>query len=127
MIASWTLAVMVALGGQFGQTNSGELRLTVVDAAGLPLESTVELISEANQIREHLNTTPDGALVAKRLPFGSYRVVVGRDGFATCASSTASISRRAESIRRSPSMCRQALYCSTGRRAAPGCRSTFET
>src|SRR5438093_8416081 len=83
MITSWTLAVLIALGGQFGQTNSGELRLTVVDDAGLPLASSVELISEANQIREHLNTNPDGVLVAKRLPFGSYRVVVGRDGFAT--------------------------------------------
>jgi hypothetical protein len=68
--------------GQFGQSNTGELRLTVVDVLGSPLQGGVELVSEANQFRESLQTDPQGILIAKRLPFGAYRVAVTRDGFA---------------------------------------------
>ena len=67
---------------QFTQINTGELRLRVVDGAGLPLRSRVELVSEANQIRQQLDTDADGVLVAKRLPFGTYQVAVMRPGFA---------------------------------------------
>lgn len=68
---------------QFTQSNTGELRLTVTDAASLPLQSAIELVSEANQFRENLETDPQGVLVARRLPFGTYRVAVMRDGFTT--------------------------------------------
>ena len=77
--------VLLLMLAQFGQSNTGELRLTVVDASGLPLQSGVELVSEANQLRESLETNPHGILIAKRLPFGTYRVAVTRDGFATFA------------------------------------------
>lgn len=69
--------------GQFAASNTGELHLTVVDASGLPLRSGVEIVSDANQVRQSLETDPQGSLVAKRLPFGSYRVIVTRDAFAT--------------------------------------------
>jgi hypothetical protein len=81
-VCAFALAVAIA---QFGQSGTGELRVTVTDAAGLPLESAVELVSEANQVREHLETNRQGTIVAKRLPFGTYRVVVTRDGFASHA------------------------------------------
>ena len=68
---------------QFGQSNTGELRLTVNDPGGLPIQSTVRLVSEANQLRQELQTSATGTLVAKRLPFGQYRVEVSRTGFAT--------------------------------------------
>src|SRR5437867_7207734 len=71
--------------GQFGQTNTGELRLSVTDTDGLPIQSVVELVSEANQLRQSLETNPEGTLVAKRLPFGRYRVEVSRQGFAPFA------------------------------------------
>src|SRR5262245_25380741 len=66
---------------QFGQSSTGELHVTVIDAGGLPIQSSVELVSEANQVRQQLSTTDAGTLVAKRLPFGRYRVAVSRDGF----------------------------------------------
>jgi TonB dependent receptor len=81
MLRSFLFLLLTA--SQFTQANSGELRLTVVDAAGFPLQSTVELVSEANQIQQRLETDPQGALVAKRLPFGTYQVVVAHQGFAT--------------------------------------------
>lgn len=74
----WTAA-------QFAQSNTGELRLTVTDQAGLPLQSVVELVSEANQLVQSLETDPQGTLVAKRLPFGRYRIELSRVGFATFA------------------------------------------
>jgi hypothetical protein len=68
---------------QFGQSSTGELRLTVTDSAGLPLKATIELASDAKQLRETLQTDAQGAAVAKRLSFGTYRLTVTRDGFAT--------------------------------------------
>ena len=70
---------------QFGQANTGELHLTVTDPSGLPVQSTVELVSEANQLRETLETSAQGTVIARRLPFGTYRVGVNRDGFAPFA------------------------------------------
>src|SRR5579871_6946034 len=75
--------VLLALLGQFSQSNTGELRLMVTDPDNLPLQSSVELINEAGQIAQHFDTNSDGELVAKRLPFGRYRVEVSRGGFAT--------------------------------------------
>jgi hypothetical protein len=79
------LFLLLLTAGQFGQTNTGELRLTVTDQAGLPVQGAVQLISESNQVRQNLETDPRGTLVAKRLPFGRYRVEVSRAGFATFA------------------------------------------
>ena len=81
----WIRAVLflALLSGQFGQSNTGELRLSVTDADNLPLESTVALVSESNAIAERVQTDAQGALVAKRLPFGRYRLQVSHDGFAT--------------------------------------------
>ena len=83
-MSTFFLVLLVAL-GQFTQTNTGELRLIVVDASGLPVQSDVEIVSDANQVRERLETDPQGSLVARRLPFGSYRVAVTRAGFAAFA------------------------------------------
>jgi outer membrane cobalamin receptor len=83
-MSGYLLVVLLTV-SQFAQTNTGELRVTVTDAAGLPLQSAVELVSEANEVRESLETDPHGTVVAKRLPFGTYRVAVARDGFATFA------------------------------------------
>ena len=77
---AWALAVLM-LAGQFAQTNTGELHLMVTDAAGLPLAGAVEITSEANQVHQRLDTDPQGLLVARRLPFGKYRIVVERSGF----------------------------------------------
>jgi TonB dependent receptor/Carboxypeptidase regulatory-like domain len=79
------LVILLLTLGQFGQVNTGELRLTVVDPSGLALQGDIELVSEANQVRERLQTDAQGTLTAKRLPFGTYRVTVTREGFAPFA------------------------------------------
>src|SRR5579862_8914379 len=81
-MSSLTFVLLLSM-AQFTQSNTGELRVAVTDAGGLPLESGIELVSEANQFREHFETDAQGILNAKRLPFGTYRIAAMRDGFAT--------------------------------------------
>ena len=80
-MVSCVLALFMAL-GQFGQSNTGELRITVTDSSGLPLPGPVDVVSEAHDFRQRADTDPAGLLVVRRLPFGSYRVGVARAGFA---------------------------------------------
>jgi hypothetical protein len=64
------------------QSNAGELRLKVTDPHGLGVRSTVELASEANQYDNTFVTDDNGVLIAKRLPFGLYRIQIQQPGFA---------------------------------------------
>jgi outer membrane cobalamin receptor len=64
------------------QSNSGELRLKVTDPDGFGVKSSVQLVSEVNQLRKTLVTDEAGSLDAKLLPFGVYRLEVQREGFA---------------------------------------------
>jgi TonB-dependent Receptor Plug Domain len=64
------------------QTNQGELRLKVVDPAGLGVKTTVQITSRANQYRRALATSDHGDLDVQRLPFGIYQIEVEGHGFA---------------------------------------------
>ena len=77
------ILVVLLAAAQFAQSSTGELRLRVTDPAGLPLESHAVLASEANGFAQGFDADRDGVIVAKRLPFGRYRVEVTRSGFAT--------------------------------------------
>src|SRR4051812_32022795 len=79
MLSSYLLSLFLF---QFSASNTGELRVTVNDATGLPVQSTVEVSSQANQVRRALQTDVQGQLVARQLPFGTYEVRVSREGFA---------------------------------------------
>src|SRR5829696_68685 len=79
LILTFVAAMLVA---PLSQVNTGELRVAVVDGSGLPLASTVELVSEANQVRTKVDTDENGVFVARPLPFGTYRITVAREGFA---------------------------------------------
>jgi outer membrane cobalamin receptor len=75
-------ALVLAAAMQFAQPDTGELRLTVVDASGLGVATPVELVSEAQQFRATFTSNAQGVLVARRLAFGTYRVNVSAQGFA---------------------------------------------
>jgi len=66
----------------FGQSRMGETRLKITDPSGLGVKSSVELISEAGHFEARFSTDEAGILVAKNLPFGSYRIQVECEGFA---------------------------------------------
>ena len=70
------------LSRSLAQSNAGELRLKVTDPHGLGVRSTVELASEANQYNNTFVTDDNGVLIAKRLPFGLYRIQIQQPGFA---------------------------------------------
>src|SRR5450755_4694019 len=82
------LAVLLWVLPLLAQSNTGELRLTVTDPAGLGLKNApVELVSEANQYREMFVTDDAGKLDAKRLPYGIYLVRIQMEGFAPLSES----------------------------------------
>ncbi len=66
----------------FAQSNTGEMRLTVTDPAGLGVKCAVELVSEGNEYRHTLTTDDQGNLEIKRLPYGIYEIQIKREGFA---------------------------------------------
>jgi hypothetical protein len=70
-----------------GQSKSGELRLKVTDPSGLGVKAAVQLVSEANDYRNTLTTDEAGTLIAKRLPFGLYRIEIKQPGFAEVSAS----------------------------------------
>ncbi len=63
------------------QANMGELRLTLTDESGLPVQGTAQLVSQSNEYSHTFATNSQGRVIAKRLPFGSYTVKVQRPGF----------------------------------------------
>ena len=69
----------------WAQSETGELRLAVTDPSGLAFPSSVELVSNSNQYHRSFTTDPEGKLVAKRLPFGLYRVRIQHERFAPYA------------------------------------------
>jgi hypothetical protein len=73
--------------GLFGQTTSGELHLKVTDPSGAGVKTTVQIISEANQYRNILATSDQGALDVQRLPYGIYQLEINQPGFATISES----------------------------------------
>ena len=71
----------------FAQSNSGELRLRVIDPSGLAVKTPIQIVSEANQYRRVLNTDDQGVLTLQRLPYGVYQVEVRQPGFAEVSQS----------------------------------------
>jgi TonB-dependent receptor-like protein len=79
----WAFVIALLVGaGQFGQSTSGELRIMVRDSSGLAVQCRVTLVSEANDLSQQLDTGTDGLSIAKRLPFGRYRIAINQPAFA---------------------------------------------
>jgi outer membrane cobalamin receptor len=69
------------------QENYGELHLKLTDPSGLGLKTSVELVSEANHYRNTFTTDDSGNLIAKRVPYGVYRLEIRQQGFAPVSQS----------------------------------------
>ncbi|MGA9671466.1 MAG: TonB-dependent receptor plug domain-containing protein, partial [Terracidiphilus sp.] len=65
----------------FSQSNSGELRLKVIDPSGLGVTTTVQIICKANQYRSTLTTGSEGNLDVEHLPYGIYQLEIEKPGF----------------------------------------------
>ncbi len=64
------------------QSNRGELRLKVIDPAGLAVKTSATLVSVANQYRNAFNTDDEGTLDVERLPYGIYQLTIEQTGYA---------------------------------------------
>lgn len=71
----------VAAVAAFSQSNSGEVRLHVVDPSGRGIQVTAHIVSEANQYSANLRTDKQGNLDVSRLPYGIYRLDISQAGF----------------------------------------------
>jgi outer membrane cobalamin receptor len=80
------LATIVFASNIFGQAQTGELRVTITDPAGLALPGAAEVVSEVNQYRRDFEADAAGRFTAKRLAFGLYTIRVSRAGFAPSSS-----------------------------------------
>lgn len=78
---------LVSVSPIFCQTNTGELRLSIIDPSRLAVKTEVEIVSEANQYRSVLTTTHEGKLDVQHLPYGIYRLRIDRAGFAPLSAS----------------------------------------
>ncbi len=63
------------------QSGTGELRLRVTDPDGLAIKASAQLASDANQFHRAYVADDAGALTARSLPFGRYRLRVEHEGF----------------------------------------------
>ncbi len=65
------------------QSGMGELRLRVTDPDGLAIKASAHLASDANEFHRAYVTDDAGALTARSLPFGRYRLKVEHEGFSS--------------------------------------------
>ena len=64
------------------QRARGELHVEVHDSQGTAVAATVELVSEANQLRRTFQIAADGRFTLQDLPFGIYRLSLTAENFA---------------------------------------------
>lgn len=85
------LYLLVFLAGlpAIGESNTGELRLSVGDPSGRAVESQVELVCEANQYHATFQTDDAGNLDARLLPYGLYLLRIEAKSFAPVSESVA--------------------------------------
>jgi len=83
VLASLFSILLAAASPLRAQVNTGELRLTVTDPAGLRLRAAVTVSCDANQYRNAFTTTDSGELDIQPLAYGLYLVRIERAGFAT--------------------------------------------
>jgi len=75
------LGILIVALPLLAQSNAGELRLKVTDPDGLPLKASIELSSDALQLRRSFSTDDSGQFAARNLPFGRYSLQVTSEAF----------------------------------------------
>jgi hypothetical protein len=65
------------------QSNTGELRLKIIDPDGLAVKAAAELSSDAIQFHRSFSSDDAGQAIIRNLPYGLYRLKVHQEGFGT--------------------------------------------
>jgi hypothetical protein len=74
------LVCLLLAAAALAQRQSGQLRVQILDAPGVPLDAQVSLVSLTNQVAI-AGAAADGRWTAGLLPFGPYRLRIERPGF----------------------------------------------
>jgi hypothetical protein len=80
-LARLSFLTVLTLRFAFGQLNSGEIRVSVTDPAGLALPSSLSLVSEASRTHRDVKTNDSGQFTFQHLPFGNYHLTATHSGF----------------------------------------------
>ncbi|MBZ5653634.1 MAG: TonB-dependent receptor, partial [Acidobacteriia bacterium] len=80
-MSAWILAVVCAA-TSLADERAGELRLIVSDASGARLQASGKLLNHGSRFMLELKTNAEGEYTARKLPFGTYELVIERAGFA---------------------------------------------
>jgi len=80
-MSRYCLVLLLVVSSALGQRGTGEIRLTVQDAAGAAMAARAEVVSRSTHTEQSVDIGPDGRYSFKNLPFGLYRVLVSRGGF----------------------------------------------
>ena len=76
------ITLLICSASLAAQERAGELRASVTDASGAGLQAICTLTSPANRFSVEVEGDSQGYCLAKKLPFGRYRLQVERAGFA---------------------------------------------
>jgi hypothetical protein len=87
LLAGAAACCLLATAPVQSQSNTGELRLSVTDAAGHGVQAWVRISSDANQYQSSTRTDEQGELTLRPLPFGNYQVTIEPPGFAPVSDS----------------------------------------
>lgn len=82
MLSRFVAVFFAVLPCVLAQQTTGELRLSVKDAAGGAIAATAVLASQATQTRQSVDLPADGRYAFKNLAFGTYKLTVSREHFA---------------------------------------------
>ena len=78
-----SLALLGTTAALQGQRPAGEIRLEVKDPSGAAMEASGKMENLANGTDRSFQTDAQGIYTLKSLPYGRYRLVLSRSGFAT--------------------------------------------
>lgn len=65
------------------QTPAGEIRVSVKDITGAPVEASVKATNSASGVTRHVHADATGAAALTGLTYGAYRIEVAQPGFTT--------------------------------------------
>jgi outer membrane receptor protein involved in Fe transport len=76
-------AILFSCAMACGQSQNGEIRLQVTDPSGVGMQAFVRLQGPTPGTQRTLQTDGKGAFTLSNLPYGSYRLEISKDAFAT--------------------------------------------
>lgn len=80
----WALAITsICCSLVSAQSRNGEIRLRVTDPSGGGMQASVKIQGPSASVDRVIDTNPEGDIILGSLPYGTYRLEISKDAFAT--------------------------------------------